>query len=288
MSNKYWVWLSSINNLSLDIIYKLLERYKEPEKIWYLDKKDLERLDINKENINKILDIYYKQNIDNIMFYIKKNNIKVISINDKEYPESLKRIYDPPIVLYANGNLNLLNNKSIAIVGCRLCSVYGKIITKKLAYNLSEKNITIISGMARGIDSYAHIGALEAKGLYVYLLGSGIDVIYPKENERLYYEIIRNNGLILSEYIVGTKPIPINFPRRNRIISALSNGVLVTEAKIRSGSFITVDFALEQGKEIFSVPGNINSANSEGTNSLIKQGAKLVTCVEDILDEIIL
>ena len=136
MSNKYWVWLSSINNLSLDIIYKLLERYKEPEKIWYLDKKDLERLDINKENINKILDIYYKQNIDNVMFYIKKNNIKVISINDKEYPESLKRIYDPPIVLYANGNLNLLNNKSIAIVGCRLCSVYGKIITKKLAYNI--------------------------------------------------------------------------------------------------------------------------------------------------------
>ena len=288
MSNKYWVWLSSINNLSLDIIYKLLERYKEPEKIWYLDKKDLERLDINKENINKILDIYYKQNIDNVMFYIKKNNIKVISINDKEYPESLKRIYDPPIVLYANGNLNLLNNKSIAIVGCRLCSVYGKIITKKLAYNLSEKNITIISGMARGIDSYAHIGALEAKGSTIAVLGSGIDVIYPKENERLYYEIIRNNGLILSEYIVGTKPIPINFPRRNRIISALSNGVLVTEAKIRSGSFITVDFALEQGKEIFSVPGNINSANSEGTNSLIKQGAKLVTCVEDILDEIIL
>ena len=222
------------------------------------------------------------------MFYIKKNNIKVISINDKEYPESLKRIYDPPIVLYANGNLNLLNNKSIAIVGCRLCSVYGKIITKKLAYNLSEKNITIISGMARGIDSYAHIGALEAKGSTIAVLGSGIDVIYPKENERLYYEIIRNNGLILSEYIVGTKPIPINFPRRNRIISALSNGVLVTEAKIRSGSFITVDFALEQGKEIFSVPGNINSANSEGTNSLIKQGAKLVTCVEDILDEIIL
>lgn len=288
MSNKYWVWLSSINNLSLDIIYKLLERYKEPEKIWYLDKKDLERLDINKENINKILDIYYKQNIDNVMFYIKKNNIKVISINDKKYPESLKRIYDPPIVLYANGNLNLLNNKSIAIVGCRLCSVYGKIITKKLAYNLSEKNITIISGMARGIDTYAHIGALEAKGRTIAVLGSGIDVIYPKENERLYYEIIRNNGLILSEYIVGTKPIPINFPRRNRIISALSNGVLVTEAKIRSGSFITVDFALEQGKEIFSVPGNINSANSEGTNSLIKQGAKLVTCVDDILDELIL
>ena len=288
MSNKYWVWLSSINNLSLDIIYKLLERYKEPEKIWYLDKKDLERLDINKENINKILDIYYKQNIDNVMFYIKKNNIKVISINDKEYPESLKRIYDPPIVLYANGNLNLLNHKSIAIVGCRLCSVYGKIITKKLAYNLSEKNITIISGMARGIDTYAHIGALEAKGRTIAVLGSGIDVIYPKENERLYYEIIKNNGLIISEYIIGTKPIPINFPKRNRIISALSSGVLVTEAKIRSGSFITVDFALEQGKEIFAVPGNINSVNSEGTNSLIKQVAKLVTSVDDILDELIL
>ena len=119
-------------------------------------------------------------------------------------------------------------------------------------------------------------------------MGSGIDVIYPKENENLYNSIIKNNGLIISEYIIGTKPIPINFPKRNRIISALSSGVLVTEAKIRSGSFITVDFALEQGKEIFAVPGNINSVNSEGTNSLIKQGAKLVTSVDDILDELIL
>lgn len=288
MSNKYWVWLSNINNLKLNIIYKLLERYKEPEKIWYLDKKDLENLDINKEDINKILDINYKRNIDNIMFYINKNNIKIISINDKEYPERLKRIYDPPIVIYAYGNLNLLNNKSIAIVGCRLCSPYGKLITKELSYKLSEKNITIISGMARGIDKYAHIGALKAKGSTIAVLGSGIDIIYPKDNESLYYGIIKNNGLILSEYIVGTKPIPINFPKRNRIISALSNGVLVTEAKKRSGSFITVDFALEHGKEIFAVPGNVNSANSEGTNFLIKQGAKLVTCVDDILEELIL
>ena len=288
MSNKYWVWLSSIDNLSLDTIYKLLKIFKEPERIWYLDKKDLEKINLNKEDIEKILNIYYKQNLDNIMYYIKKNNIITVSINDENYPNSLKNIYDPPILLYLKGNIDLIYKKSISIIGCRLCSSYGKVVTKKFAYNLAKKNITIISGLARGIDTYAHIGALEANGNTIAVLGSGIDVIYPKENENLYNSIIKNNGLIISEYIIGTKPIPINFPKRNRIISALSSGVLVTEAKIRSGSFITVDFALEQGKEIFAVPGNINSVNSEGTNSLIKQGAKLVTSVDDILDELIL
>lgn len=288
MSNKYWVWLSSIDNLSLDTIYKLLNIFKEPERIWYLDKKDLEKINLNKEDIDRILNIYYKQNLDNIMYYIKKNNIITVSINDENYPNSLKNIYDPPILLYLKGNIDLIYKKSISIIGCRLCSSYGKVVTKKFAYNLAKKNITIISGLARGIDTYAHIGALEANGNTIAVLGSGIDVIYPKENENLYNSIIKNNGLIISEYIIGTKPIPINFPKRNRIISALSSGVLVTEAKIRSGSFITVDFALEQGKEIFAVPGNINSVNSEGTNSLIKQGAKLVTSVDDILDELIL
>lgn len=288
MSNKYWVWLSSIDNLSLDTIYKLLKIFKEPERIWYLDKKDLEKINLNKEDIDRILNIYYKQNLDNIMYYIKKNNIITVSINDENYPNSLKNIYDPPILLYLKGNIDLIYKKSISIIGCRLCSSYGKVVTKKFAYNLAKKNITIISGLARGIDTYAHIGALEANGNTIAVLGSGIDVIYPKKNENLYNSIIKNNGLIISEYIIGTKPIPINFPKRNRIISALSSGVLVTEAKIRSGSFITVDFALEQGKEIFAVPGNINSVNSEGTNSLIKQGAKLVTSVDDILDELIL
>lgn len=288
MSNKYWVWLSSIDNLSLDTIYKLLKIFKEPERIWYLDKKDLEKINLNKEDIDRILNIYYKQNLDNIMYYIKKNNIITVSINDENYPNSLKNIYDPPILLYLKGNIDLIYKKSISIIGCRLCSSYGKVVTKKFAYNLAKKNITIISGLARGIDTYAHIGALEANGNTIAVLGSGIDVIYPKENENLYNSIIKNNGLIISEYIIGTKPIPINFPKRNRIISALSSGVLVTEAKVRSGSFITVDFALEQGKEIFAVPGNINSVNSEGTNSLIKQGAKLVTSVDDILDELIL
>ena len=288
MSNKYWVWLSSIDNLSLDTIYKLLKIFKEPERIWYLDKKDLEKINLNKEDIDRILNIYYKKNKNNIKNFIKKNNIITVSINDENYPNSLKNIYDPPILLYLKGNIDLIYKKSISIIGCRLCSSYGKVVTKKFAYNLAKKNITIISGLARGIDTYAHIGALEANGNTIAVLGSGIDVIYPKENENLYNSIIKNNGLIISEYIIGTKPIPINFPKRNRIISALSSGVLVTEAKIRSGSFITVDFALEQGKEIFAVPGNINSVNSEGTNSLIKQGAKLVTSVDDILDELIL
>ena len=155
----------------------------------------------------------------------------------------------------------------------------------KFAYDLAKENITIISGMAKGIDSNAHMGCLYAKGKTIAVLGSGLDRIYPKENIRLYNEIISNSGAIVSEYVIGTIATRMNFPARNRIISGLSDGVIVVEAKEKSGTLITVDFALEQGKDIFVVPGNITSHNSVGTNELIKQGAKCVTSVKDILEE---
>lgn len=215
---------------------------------------------------------------------MKKNNIDIISIEDKQYPNILKEIYDPPIYLYIRGNKEILNNKSISIVGCRKATDYGRKVARDFAYNISKQDINIISGLAIGIDSEAHLGAVEANKKTVAVLGNGLDTIYPKENIILSQKILDSGGTIISEYPLGTKPKKENFPARNRIISGMSNGLLVVEAKEKSGTLITVDFALEQGRDVFVVPGNIISENSAGTNDLIKQGAKLVTNWQECID----
>ena len=210
--------------------------------------------------------------------------IEEMTIDSKEYPEKLKNIYDPPRKIYLIGNKSLLYQKGIAIVGARDATQYGKKITYNLAKELSEQNIVIISGLALGIDSYAHTGTVQGRTIAV--LGSGIDNIYPKENLELARKIIKNKGCIISEYPLGTKPERLHFPQRNRIISGLSNGVVVIEASKKSGALITAEFALEQGKEVFAVPGDINKKQSEGTNQLIKDGAILLTSATDILENI--
>ena len=244
------------------------------------------------------------------MINIKTNQIQVIHIKDENYPQLLKQIYNPPKEIYVIGNKEILKEKSIAIVGCRDATEYGKKAAKYFAYQLAKQGIHIISGLAKGVDSYAHIGAITAQtvdnypqtklsniktvesypqqpqlstvGKTIAVFGCGLDTIYPKENIELAKEIIKTGGTIISEYPLGTKPEKNNFPQRNRIISGLSQGVLVIEAKEKSGSLITADFALEQGKEVYAVPGNINSLHSVGTNMLIKQGAKLVTHYSEI------
>lgn len=220
------------------------------------------------------------------MLYMKEKNIQILTIKDEDYPYLLKQIYDPPSVIYIMGNKKILSQNGIAIVGSRNCSLYGQKIAKYLSYQLAKKGIHIISGLARGIDTFSHIGTLQAKGKTIAVLGSGLDVIYPPENAKLAEKIVESGGCLVSEYIVGTKPLGEHFPARNRIISGLASGVVVVEASEKSGSLITVDFALEQGKNVYAVPGNINSPNSLGTNSLIKQGAKIVTNVEDILEDL--
>ena len=210
--------------------------------------------------------------------------IEEITINSKEYPQKLKEIYDSPQKLYVLGNKNLLYKKGIAIVGSRDATLYGKKVAYNLAKELSQNKLAIISGLASGIDSYAHIGALE--GGTIAVLGSGIDNIYPKENIELAREIIRHNGCIISEYSLGTKPERLHFPQRNRIISGLSDGVVVVEASKKSGALITAEFALEQGKEVFSIPGDICKKQSEGTNQLIQEGAIIVTSAKDIIENI--
>lgn len=214
--------------------------------------------------------------------------IEEIKIESKDYPEQLKQIYDAPIKLYVLGNKEILKHKGIAIVGARNASEYGRKVALQFSKKLSENGINIISGLALGIDTCAHLGTLQntSKGKTIAVLGGGINKIYPKQNIELARNIIKSGGCIISEYPAESNPEKINFPQRNRIISGLSCGVLVVEASKKSGALITTDLALEQGREVFAIPGNILSLTSVGTNNLIKQGAKLVSSYEEILSEL--
>lgn len=281
-NKRYWIWLSLIKNLGSKRKLRLLELYKTPEEIYKLTKEELMNINgIGEAIANDIMISKNEEILNYHIKYMKESNINIININEREYPQVLKEIYDPPISLYVKGNIEKLNNKNIGIVGCRECTTYGKKSAEYFAYNLSKQNINIVSGLAKGIDSYAHLGSLNT-GNTIAVLGNGLDIIYPKENLELANEIIKKGGTIISEYPCGTKPDKMKFPARNRIISGISSGIIVIEAKEKSGTLITVDFALEQGRDVFVVPGNINSINSVGTNDLIKQGARLVTTYEDI------
>lgn len=281
-NKRYWIWLSLIKNLGSKRKLKLLELYKTPEEIYKLTKEELININgIGEAIANNIIISKNEKILNYHIKYMNENNIKIININEREYPQALKEIYDPPISLYVKGNIEKLNNKNIGIVGCRECTTYGKKSAEYFSYNLSKQNINIVSGLAKGIDSYAHLGSLNT-GNTIAVLGNGLDMIYPKENLELANEIVKRGGTIISEYPCGTKPDKMKFPARNRIISGISSGIIVIEAKEKSGTLITVDFALEQGREVFVVPGNINSINSVGTNDLIKQGARLITTYEDV------
>jgi len=286
---KYWLWISKIRKIGSIRIQKLLKEYKTPKRIYSLEEKDLEKIEGIGEKLTKeILNREYRERLEEQEEYLKRNNIELISIEDSRYPKKLKQIYDMPICLYVKGNTEILNEFSIAVIGCRESTKYGEQATIKLVPELVKNNTVIISGLAKGIDSMAHKITVKEKGKTIAVIGSGLDNLYPKENLNLVKQILENGGAIITEYPIGTKPEKLNFPARNRIISGLSDGILVIEAKKKSGTMITVDFALEQGRQVFSVPGNITSKNSEGTNELIKQGAKLVTKAEDILEEFIM
>lgn len=233
------------------------------------------------ERIYKALERKEKVCQDELNKIVMSLKCKYTTIVSKDYPNSLKNINNPPFVLYYHGNINLLDDKTIGVIGMRVPSEYGVNATDKLVHDLVKKEYTIISGMALGVDTVAHRSALKNNGKTVAILGSGIDYCYPKRNRDIY-ELMKQNHLVLSEYPNDCVPTKENFPRRNRIISGLSSAVLVTESKQHSGTMITVGFALEQGKDIFCVPSRI--FDSIGCNLLIQQGAKLVNCVEDIIE----
>lgn len=248
---KHWIWLTKLD-LSPEKIRKILKTYT-PQKLWSMKENELKNI-FTKEETLKILNQNYRRNLDYYIEYMKNHKIELITLEDKEYPYKLKNIENAPIALYTLGNKELLKEQGVAVVGSRTCSEYGKTMSQAFSYLLAKKNIVIISGIALGIDAFAHEGALIAEGKTIAVIGTGIDLIYPKENKDLLYKIVKNNGLIVSEYPLGTTPNKNNFPKRNRIISGLSDGVLVIEAREKSGALITVNYALDQGREIYAVP----------------------------------
>ena len=280
------IWLNSINGITNRTIDKLEKYFIDLCSIWYVSKEDILNIKgINEKTKLEILkcrnDVYYEE----LNEKIKKSGATVITILDEQYPASLFNIYDSPRVLYIMGQLIPRDNMSIAMVGSRKATAYGKWAAEKFATELGRMGITLVSGLARGIDTQVHTSALNANTRTIAVLGCGVDVVYPSSNRGLYNKIL-NNGCIISEFPLGTRPFPQNFPQRNRIISGLSLGVVVIEASDKSGSLITAHHAIEQGKDVFALPGNINSVYSRGTNLLIKDGAKLLMSIEDIIEEI--
>ncbi len=227
-----------------------------------------------------------KKEFEGVLRDAERKKIKLVSILEDEYPANLKKIFDAPVLIYYKGRLNKSDRFSISIVGTRTPTEYGKYNCENFTEKLSELQIPVISGFARGVDSIVHKVCLKKDNLTYAVLGCGADVIYPSENRKLYWEIIEK-GAIISEFPIGAKPDKVNFPRRNRIISGISLGSLIIESGIKGGSLLTAEFAIDQDKEVFAIPGYINSKQSEGTNELIKKGqAKLVTEIEDILNEL--
>lgn len=280
----YWIWIARMKNLYFEVFDILIQKYGSIYNLWNLKIKDfIQFKGCTKRIIEDFCNIEYRKNLDKYVEYMKKENIKMITCFDDNYPVKLHFIKNKPIVLFYKGDIVNLNNESIAIVGSRNCSEYGKKCASFFSKELSKRCVNIISGLAMGIDSVAHIEAINCKGKTIAVIGNGLDAVYPKCNKILEQKIVEHNGLIISEYVIGTKPEKINFPRRNRIISGISNAVIVIEGSNKSGSLITANYAISQGKEVWAVPGNIFSKSSEGTNQLIKDGANVLTNLNDIL-----
>ncbi len=279
------IWLSSLN-IGNHNIRKLIDEFPNLEDLWYSKKEKLENIGRFKHPIiNKILKNRNKDYLNSLLENIESQNIKMITILDKDYPEHLSYIDDRPNVIYMKGGILEEDNLAISIVGSRKSTSYGKWAAEKFSRELVEMGVTIISGLANGIDTIAHRTALENNGRTIAVLGTGIDKIYPARNKELYKDI-EKSGALITEFPIGTKPFAYNFPQRNRIISGLSMGIIVIEAQEKSGSLITATHASNQGKDVFALPGNINSVFSKGTNKLIRDGARPLLELEDIIEEI--
>ena len=280
----YWVALSMVPGIGPVLFKRLLSRFEDPERVFKVSIPSLKAVEGIGDRLGTEIRSFSRwEDAEEELAKAERYGAAIVTMVDSMYPKNLLNIYDPPPYLYVKGQINF-DERSIAVVGSRFASSYGKITTEGLSRDLAKNGLTVVSGMARGIDTAAHKGAIAAGGRTVAVLGSGIDVIYPPENRELYEEICRH-GAVVSELPMGTEPLSENFPARNRIISGISLGVVIVEASLRSGSLITASCAAEQGRDVFAVPGNINSNGSKGTNRLIKEGAKLVEGVGDILDE---
>jgi DNA processing protein len=281
-----WLALSLTQGLGPTRIKKLVEHFGRPDRVLQASLTELEAtgmLAVSAQSIatGKSLDLAQQE-----CAKASEAGARIVALSDPEYPARLKEIYDPPVVLYVRGNVALLAKPSIAVVGTRHPTPYGSGMAERLSIDLAAHGLVIISGMARGVDTAAHRGTIAAKGKTIAVFGTGIDVMYPKENTRLAEQILALEGALVSEFPVGTFAAPQNFPIRNRIISGMSVGVLVVEAAEYSGTRITSRCALEQNRDVYAVPGNVTNKNAWGPNTLIKQGATLVATWEDVWEEL--
>ena len=281
----HWLALRLLPGLGTRVALRLVEALGSAVDVFRASATELEALGVSSHVVRNIAaGTVYEEAIREAE-RARQLGTSFLTFRSSDYPTLLKEIFDPPLLLYAQGNIDLLKSPSLAIVGTRKPTAYGKAITGKLASDLAVRGLTIVSGLARGIDSTAHRNALDAGGKTIAVLGSGIDVVYPAEGKKLFAEIAEK-GLLLSEFTVGSFPAPQNFPIRNRIISGLSLGVVIVEAAQYSGSLITARLAMEQNREVFAVPGSLTNRFSWGPHILIKQGAKLVQDWRDIVEEL--
>lgn len=280
-------WRVALNFIfadNLGFATRISRSFSRPADVFQADVKDLVRLGLKAEKARAVTSGRILDQADKEIDDARKRDYTILTIEDGRYPPYLREVFDPPVVLYCAGKGEALQGPSVSIVGARRPSPYGRAVTERLAQDLAERGLTVVSGLARGIDSMAHWGALRG-GQTVAVLGSGLNIVYPKENKALFKKIM-NNGAVITEFPLQSPPLAFHFPRRNRIISGLSLALVVVEATRRSGSLISARLALEQNREVMAVPGNVTSELSQGTNWLIKTGAKLVETWEDVAEEL--
>jgi DNA processing protein len=280
---KYWLGFSLIPNIGAKRLIHLLNAFGDLEVAWHANHAALRDAKLGPKTTDKLVTMRHTIDLDRELATVKQSGARLITLRHPDYPVNLRNVDDPPPLLYVRGTLFSHDEKALAVVGTRRATRYGRDVTYDISRKLAQQGVTIVSGLAHGVDTAAHTGALDGGGRTIAVLGCGIDTIYPHDNRPLAERIL-TNGAIISEFPLGTKPLATNFPRRNRVISGLSLGVLVTEAPDQSGALITTTQAADQGRDVFAIPGNIFSAMSHGTNRLIQDGATLVMNERDVLD----
>ena len=280
---RYWLGFNLVRGIGPVRLRMLLDMFGDIQSAWEASEQVLREMKLDRRSLANFLKMRQQVNLDEVMARVERAGVHVLTWDSPDYPDLLRQISDAPPVLFVRGDITPADEWAVALVGTRKATVYGREAARILATDLAQNRVTVVSGLARGIDSVAHKAALDAGGRTLAVLGSGVDCIYPAEHRKLA-DAIAENGALISDYPLGTQPESSNFPARNRIISGLSLGVVVVEADFKSGALITADFALDQGREVFAVPGGILSPASAGCNRLLRDGASIVTEVGDILE----
>lgn len=281
---QYWLGFNLVRGIGPVRLRVLIQAFGSVAAAWQASEADLRAMKLNRRAIGNLLKVRRTTSLDDLVTAVRRAGVQVMTWDSPEYPGLLSQIPDPPPVLFVYGELEPADAWAVAVVGTRKATTYGREVARRLAGELAQNGVTVVSGLARGIDGIAHQAALDAGGRTIAVLGSGVDVIYPAEHRALARAIAGGHGAVVSDYPLGTRPEATNFPPRNRIISGLSLGTVVVEAGLRSGALITADFALDHGRDVFAVPGSILSPGSAGCNRLLRDGAHVLTEVRDVLE----